>query len=168
MARIGRVFRLAFVLALTLSAAEAAAQERRVEITDFGLYAAGPMTHSPAPEQLSGQQWTAPNIRLLEQTDVIPGQLGRIFGFRFRVNDRSLYGKTLRLRILHPRLSSHIGRSGTETGRADVPTAASPERGYFFAFEYTWEIAEGDWTFQVVHEGRVLAEKKFRVIVSMY
>jgi hypothetical protein len=158
------------VLILGLWAAPAAAEEAKapVEIVDFGLYAAGQMRHTPAPDQLSGQQWTAPHIRLLERTDTIPGQLGRIFGFRFRVNDPKYFGKPLQLRILHPRLSAHTGRSGTETGRRDVATAAAPERGYFFAFEYTWEIAEGDWTFQVVHAGEVLAEKKFRVVVSMY
>jgi len=161
--------RLALVLALVVpGAAPALGQGAAVDILDFGLYAAGPFQHVPAPEQLSGQRWIAPNIRLLERTDTIPGHLGRIFGFRYRVNDPRLFGKPLKLRILHPRLAAPSGRSGTETGRPEVVDAAAPERGYFFAFEETWEIAEGDWTFQVVHEGRVLAEKKFRVVVAMY
>ena len=34
-------------------------------------------------------------------------------------------------------------------------------------FDYDWERAEGEWTFQVLLDGKVLAEKKFKVILPM-
>lgn len=157
--------RLALLL-LVAAPGTAAAESPRVSILDFGLYAAGPMTHVPAPGQLSGQRWQAA-VRHLERAETIQGQLGRIFGIRFRVDDPTLVGQTLQLRIRHPRLTAPSGQSGTESDHS-MTVSPGREHGHFFAFEYTYEIAEGDWTFEVAHNGRVLAAKKFRVIVNMY
>jgi hypothetical protein len=154
-------------LFLIFAASPAAAETARVEVFEFGLYAAGTFVHSPDPGQLSGQRWSAP-VRNLEKTDTIPGHLGRIFGFRVRVNDAALQGKTLTFRIRHPPLTAPSGRSATEHVHTAVASRQGVELGHFFAFEYTYEIAEGDWTFEVLHDGRMLAAKKFRVIVSMF
>jgi hypothetical protein len=157
--------RVAFLLLLT--AAPAAADTARVEIFEFGIYAAGPMTHVPAPDQIGGQRWQA-QVRLLERTETVAGQLGRIFGIRVQVNDPALLGKTFTMRIRHPRLTAPTGRSGTETYYRTTTPPGQREIGYFYAFEHTYEIAEGDWIFEVVHDGQVLATKRFRVIVNMY
>ena len=34
-----------------------------------------------------------------------------------------------------------------------------------YRFDYDWEMAEGMWRFQVVHRGRVIAEKAIKVVV---
>ena len=94
--------------------------------------------------------------------------MGRVFGLRFRVLDPSLVGKPLQLRLRHPRLTEPSGRSAVESGRRDTAWPMGESQAHLFAFDHTWEIAEGDWTLQIVHQGRVLAEKKFRVVVSMY
>lgn len=158
--------RIALFLILAV-AAPAAAQTSRVDIIEHGIYAAGPMTHVPAPDQIGGQRWRA-ETRLLEKTEVVAGQLGRIFGIRVRVNDPALLGKTVTMRIRHPRITAPTGRSGTETTYDTATRPGEREIGYFFAFEHTYEIAEGDWTFEVVHDGAVLATQKFRVLVNMY
>jgi hypothetical protein len=155
------------VFLLLAAAAPAAADTARVEIYEYGIYVAGPMTHVPAPEQIGGQRWQA-QVRLLERTETVAGQLGRIFGIRVQVNDPALLGKALTMRIRHPRLSAPTGRSGTETYYRTATPPGQRDLGYYFAFEHTYEIAEGDWTFEVVHDGQVLASKRFRVIVNMY
>lgn len=155
------------LLLLLAAALPAAAEPARVEIFEHGVYVAGPMTHVPAPDQIGGQRWRA-EVRLVERTETVAGQLGRIFGIRIRVNDPALLGKTLTMRIRHPRLTAPSGRSGTETLYRTATPPGGRELGYFFAFEHTYEIAEGDWTFEVVHDGEVVAAKKFWVIVNMY
>jgi hypothetical protein len=156
-----------FALLLLFAAAPAAAEAPRVEIFEHGVYAAGPMKHVPAPNQIGGQRWQA-QVRLLERTETVAGQLGRIFGIRVQVNDPALLGKPFTMRIRHPKLTAPSGRSGTETFYRTATPPGQRELGYFFAFEHTYEIAEGDWTFEVVHDGQVLAAKTFRVIVTMY
>lgn len=155
------------LLLLLVAAAPAAAEKARVEIFEHGIYAAGPMKHVPAPDQIGGKRWQA-ETRLLERTETVAGQLGRIFGIRVRVNDPALLGKTLTFRVRHPRITAPTGRSGTETFMRSATPPGGRELGYFYAFEYTYEIAEGDWTFEVVHDGQVLASKTFRVLVNMY
>lgn len=158
--------RIALFLLLAV-AAPAAADPARVTIIEWGIYAAGEMTHVPAPDQIGGQRWRA-QVRLLEKTETVAGQLGRIFGIKIVVNDPALLGKPLTFHIRHPRITAPTGRSGTETFYRTATSPGQRELGYFFAFEHTYEIAEGDWTFEVVHEGQVLASKKFRVLVNMY
>jgi hypothetical protein len=158
--------RIALFLMLA-AAAPAAAESSRVAIIEYGIYAAGAMTHVPAPDQIGGQRWRA-ETRLIEKTETVAGQLGRIFGIRVQVNDPALLGKTVTMRIRHPKMTAPSGRSGTETFYKTSTPPGQREIGYFFAFEYTYEIAEGDWTFEVVHDGKVLAAKKFRVLVNMY
>ncbi len=160
---LGRIA-LFFLLA---AAAPAAAESSRVSIIEYGIYAAGEMTHVPAPDQIGGQRWRA-QVRLLEKTETVAGQLGRIFGIRVQVNDPALLGKTVTMRIRHPKMTAPTGRSGTETFYRTATPPGQREIGYFFAFEHTYEIAEGDWTFEVVHDGQVLASKTFRVLVNMY
>ena len=92
-------------------------------------------------------------MRLIERTDVIAGQLGRIFGIRVQVNAAAPLGQTLTKRIRHHRLTAASGRSGTETSYRTATPPGQRELGSFFAFEHTYEIAEGDWTFEVVHDG---------------
>lgn len=162
-----RALRFLPFLLLLVFAAPAAAEPARVEIVEHGIYAAGPMKHVPAPDQIGGKRWQA-ETRLLERTDTVAGQLGRIFGVRVRVNDPALRGKPITMRIRHPRITAPTGRSGTETFLNTSTGPGGNEISYFFAFEYTYEIAEGDWTFEVVHDGHVLASKTFRVLVNMY
>jgi len=160
-----RLLRIACLLVLT--AAPAAADTAPVTIYEYGIYAAGPMIHVPAPDQLGGRRWQAP-VRLLERTDIVAGQLGRVFGVRVRVNDPALLGKALTMRIRHPKLTAPDGRSATENLFRSATSPGQRELAYFFAFEDTYEIAEGDWIFEVVQDGRVLAAQKFRVVVNMY
>ena len=127
------------------------------KIVDFGLYAATPTRRVPDPNLPGGEQGRAVGIRLLELTDVIPGQIGRFFEIRFRVHDAQLHGRELRVRIVHPRLTDPSGRSFTEGSRRVIALTAEREEVHRFGIEHAWEIAEGDWTFQVVHENRVLA-----------
>jgi len=147
-----------------LSAAEA--PKPAVEIIDFGLYAATPTRRVPDPNVPGGEQGRATGIRLLEQTETVPGKIGQFFGFRFRVNDPALNGKDLRLAIRHPPMTDPSGRTATEGARRLVVRTGEREEVHLFGFDHRWEIAAGDWTFQVVYEGKVLVEKRLRVVAA--
>ena len=153
-------------VALLLAAQPAAAGDRGVEIVDFGIYDHTVTAVIPEPKDVAGERTTVANIRLREKTEVIDAQKSRMFGFQFRVTDPAHYGKTLVTRKLVPRLTNpKTGRSAT---MVEGEVVAGP--GTFlnaYGFDYDWERAEGEWTFQVLHDGKVLAEKKFKVILPM-
>ncbi len=152
------------VLALALAAPVRAAGQ--VEIQDFGFYDLSVDGSVPAPADISGSRNIVSNIRLQRQTQEIDAQLGRSFGFRFKVTDPALYGQQLTLRTVFPPLTNPDSkRTMTTQDRPFTATGESVYDGY--RFDYDWEMAEGIWTFQVVHDGRVIAEQKFKVIIPM-
>ncbi len=162
-----RLPRIAAVLLLAAAAQPAAASDRGVEIVDYGVYDHSVTAVIPEPKDVAGERSTVANVRLREKTDVIDAQKSRMFGFQFRVTDPALYGQTLVTRKLVPKLTNpKTGQSATVVEGSIV---AGPDTLFLnaYGFDYDWERAEGEWTFQVLHEGKVLAEKKFKVILPM-
>ena len=158
--------RLAAAL-FVVAAAQAAAADRGVEITDYGIYDHTVTQVIPEPKDVAGERTTVANVRLREKTDVIDAQKSRMFGFQFRVTDPALYGKTLTTRKIVPKLTNpKTGRSAT-TVEGEVVAGPGTIFLNAYGFDYDWERAEGEWTFQVLHDGKVLAEKKFKVILPM-
>ncbi len=159
---------LAAALFLAAAAAQpAAASDRGVEIVDYGIYDHSVTAVIPEPKDVAGERTTVANVRLREKTEVIDAQKSRMFGFQFRVTDPALYGQTLTTRKLVPKLTNPTtGRSATTV---EGELVAGPDTLFLnaYGFDYDWERAEGEWTFQVLHAGKVLAEKKFKVILPM-
>ena len=153
--------------ALFLAAAPAAATERGIEIVDYGIYNHTVTAVIPEPKDVAGERSNVANITLRETTLTIDAQRGRMFGFQFKVTDPALYGQRLETRKLVPKLTNpKTGRSAT---MIEGDFIAGPNTIFLnaYGFDYDWERAEGEWTFQVLHEGKVLAEKKFKVILPM-
>ncbi len=159
--------RVAATLAvLALAFAAPAQASGQIEIRDYGFYDLSVDGSVPAPEDISGARNIVSNIRLQRQTEEIDAQLGRSFGFRFRVVDPKLIGQPLTLRTIFPPLTNpESKRTMTTQDRHFVGSSELLYDGY--RFDYDWEMAEGIWTFQILHQGRVIAEKKFKVIIPM-
>ena len=159
---------LAPLLALALLAAVPAAQASQVEIKDYGFYDLSVDGSVPAPEDISGSRNIVSNIRLQRQTDEIDAQLGRSFGLRFRIADPSLVGKTLTLRTIFPPLSNPESKRTMTTQDRPFSVGSTDDVLYDgYRFDYDWEMAEGIWTFQILHNGKVIGEKKFKVIIPL-
>jgi hypothetical protein len=157
----------ALAAVLFLAAAPAMAADRGVEIVDFGVYDHVVTQVIPEPKDVAGERTTVSNVRLREKTAVVDAQRGRMFGFQFRVTDPALYGKVLVTRKIVPKLTNpKTGRSATSV---EGEVIAGPDTLFLnaYGFDYDWERAEGEWTFQVLLDGKVLAEKKFKVILPM-
>ncbi|MCW5770986.1 MAG: DUF3859 domain-containing protein [Rhodospirillaceae bacterium] len=161
--------RLAAVLfAAVLAVAAGAAQAGdRVAIVDYGIYDHVVTEIVKDPKEVAGERSLVANIKVREQTTTIDAQRGRMFGFQFRVNDPALIGKTLTIRKLVPRLTNPKTGRSTTVMEDSVVAQAGVDHLNAYGFDYDWERAEGEWTFQVLHEGKVLAEKKFKVILPM-
>ena len=156
------------VAAAAAALAAAPAQASQIEIKDFGFYDLSVDGSVPAPEDISGERNVVSNIRLQRQTDEIDAQLGRSFGLRFRIADPKLVGQTLTLRTIFPPLTNPKDkRTMTTQDRAFVASNTTELLYDGYRFDYDWEMAEGIWTYQILHNGRVIAEKKFKVIITL-
>ena len=159
---------LAPLLILAAFAAAPVARASQVEIKDYGFYDLSVDGSVPAPEDVSGSRNIVSNIRLQRQTDEIDAQLGRSFGFRFRIADPSLVGRTLTLRTIFPPLSNPETKRTMSTQDRNFTVGSTGDVLYDgYRFDYDWEMAEGIWTFQILDGSRVIAEKKFKVIIPM-
>jgi hypothetical protein len=138
-----------------------------IEILDHGLYATSHERVEKAPDQIAGEREIVSNVRLIRKTRKFSAQLGRTFGFRYRVRDPALAGATLTFRLKFPRLTNPA--TGQSRRFQDVPQTVNlgVTRFEAYGFDHRWEIAEGIWTMQIRYKGKVLAEQRFLVLVPL-
>lgn len=154
--------------AAAMALGETAAAEPRGKIVTFGRYE---IVETGKPEKaertVAGEVKPVETRRLIQQTDVIVGQLGNTFGIEVDLEGLPPGPVNLVIRTLHPALTnSDTGKTMT-VSEYDWTVAAREQVYFGFTFDYRWEIAEGPWTKQIVYNGKVIAEQKFKVIVPL-
>jgi len=146
----------------------AASAEPAAKIVTFGRYE---IVDSGRPEKadrtVAGEVKPVETRRLIEQTDTIVGLLGNTFGFELDLDGMPEGAVNLVIRTIHPALTnSETGKTMT-VSEYDWPVAGREKVYFGFTFDHRWEIAEGIWTKQVVYNGKVIAEKKFKIVVPL-
>ncbi len=155
------------VLAFAAGPAPGAAASQ-IEIVDYGFYDVSVEGTVPAPEDISGERNVVANVRLHRQAEEIDAQLGRSFGFRFRIADQRLLGRRLVLRTIFPPLTNPASKRTMSTQDREFFALSTGETYYDgYRFDYDWEMAEGIWTFQILADGKVIGERKFKVIIPL-
>lgn len=148
------------------AASEQTIRQNGAKILDYGIYRHNVLGYTKAPNDISGQRFTAANVRLIRKTQTILAQLNLTFGFRYKVTDPALLGKRLRIVVQFPKMTNPAtGKTGTQL--VDSFIATGVERRELFRFDYTWEMAEGIWAFQVLDGKRMVAEIKYKVVVGL-
>jgi hypothetical protein len=160
---------LGFLAALFIVAGtEIAAAEPRGKIATFGRYE---IVETGRPEKaertVAGEVKPVETRRLIEQTDEIVGQLGNTFGFEVDFEGLPPGPVNLVVRTIHPPLTNADTGKTMTVSEYDWPVVGRHKVYFGFTFDYRWEIAEGVWTKQLVHNGKVIAEKKFKVVVPL-
>jgi hypothetical protein len=145
-----------------------AADEPSATILSYGRYETRRTgTVEKGERTASGELRSVEAHRLIQQTDEIVGQLGNSFGVDLKLENFPPGPVELTIRTFHPPLTN------PKTGRAMTMseydwTVSGRDDIYFgYTFDHGWEIAEGVWTKQVLYRGRVIAEKKFKVVVPI-
>ena len=105
--------------------------------------------------------------RLVEQTDQIVGILDNSFGVVIRLRDFPPGPATLTIRTIHPPLTNPKTGKTMTVSEYDWPVMIRDNVYFGYTFDHAWEIAEGTWTKQILYNGRVIAEKTFKVVVPL-
>ena len=160
---------LGFLAALFLAAgAEIAAAEPRGKVVAYGRYE---IVETGRPEKaertVAGEVKPVDTRRLIQQTDEVVGQIGNTFGFEVDLEGLPPGPVNLVVRTIHPPLTNADTGKTMTVSEYDWPVAGRSKIYFGFTFDYRWEIAEGIWTKQLVYDGKVIAEKKFKVIVPI-
>lgn len=159
----------ALVCALAvLGAAPAQAREPSAAIEEFGRYEvqiAGQM--QKAERTASGELQPVDGHRLIEKTDLVVGQRGNLFGIKIRLHGFPAGAANVVVRTFHPPLTNPKTGKTTTVSEYDWSVATHEPTYFCFSFDEGWEIAEGAWKMQVLHEGKVIAEKTFKIVVPI-
>jgi Domain of unknown function (DUF3859) len=137
-----------------------------IRILDHGIYQMDITRRVAAPNDISLERNIVSNIRLIRKARTIAAQLGRSFGYRFKVH-ASLTGQRLTMRTTFPPLTNpktkRLGR--TQTRSFNVRNGTTYYDGY--RFDYGWEMAEGIWTFELLDGNKVLARQTFKIVIPL-
>jgi hypothetical protein len=94
------------------------------------------------------------------------GQLGTSFGFRYRIHGVPS-GAKVTIRTVHPRLTNPETGKSMNFGEREQDSGDGGDLYTGYSFDSSYEIAEGEWTFQVIYQGRVIGEQTFKIIVPI-
>lgn len=159
---------LAALVLLAWAGAARAGDAAQILIVDYGIYTHSVDRFEAEPKHVSGERVIVSNVVLLRQAEEVDAQLGRMIGFQFRVADPALVGKTLTIRRIVPPLTNpKTGRTATMIERDVLVAHVNQLLLNAYRFDYDWEMAEGLWRFQVLYEGRIIAEKTIKVVVAL-
>ncbi len=142
----------------------------RAEILWAGTYSAQIVGTISQPETAIGRTNKLGQIRKLETTTTIRGQLGANFGFEY-----ALFGKptgahaAVEIVVLLPEPGLLNPATGKRTHRErwrPSPSRIGGATVVGYQFEKDWEILPGLWKFEIWHNDRKLGEQSFCVVAE--
>ncbi len=163
-----RVLGRAVAVLLLCAGPEAIAAEPKAKIVSFGRYDVVPTGQPEKAERtVAGEVRPVDNRKLLQQTDEIVGQLDNTFGIEVDFEGMPKGPVNLTVRTIHPPLSNPETGKTMRISEYDWLVTHRHKVYFGFTFDHRWEIAEGVWKKQIMYNGKVLAEKDFKIVVPM-
>jgi hypothetical protein len=157
------------VLGLALAAANAGAQETRVDriqVLEYGLYEAS-VAYAERDANWVLQSKVG-DVRHVKRTRTVPAKLGVRFGFGYVVVGSPQGAKvTLRkvTRFPPPGLKSPAAKEALRFSEVAVTRTIGREPGYVdYGFDDPWELVPGRWTIELWLGERRLAAQSFTVV----
>jgi len=164
-----RVLLIAMMVGLGAGAAQAQ-EASRIEVYEFGTYAAiGPTYQQPPSPQgikIEGHE----SYIHLETTRTIVARVGARFGFRYRtIGSGADDYAPLRMVWTFPP-PGLIGRDPHKPVRREVvelASASTESSALIMSLELPSDLVAGTWTIEIWSKNRKLAEEKFEIIMPL-
>ncbi len=150
--------------------AQAPAPAPRVDgvvIFERGIYRADVIRRQDAPGTPTGDISVVDGMKIVSYATMVPAKLGTRFGVRFRIVGFPM-GTTIELAMVTrlPKEGLRNPKTGETILRSEyVAKHQIGDVSYRdFAFDEEWELVPGVWTFEILYQGRKLAEQAFTVV----
>ena len=138
----------------------------RVDIIEKGIFHVVPKPTQDHQASPAGSPRVLAGVVLIANTTVIKPAIGIHFGIRYRIRGYPR-GARVPIRIVH-----HYPIAGLKNPHNQKPTYTyqqtsmkvvgnSAYEGYHLSAP--WELVPGIWSFEIWHEGRLLAEQEFEL-----
>jgi hypothetical protein len=136
-----------------------------LDIIKFGIFKAELISKEEAPGAAAGRKNIIKNVVLVEQTANIPAYVGTRFGFEFIIKGRPAGDKVdLTYKYFHPLITNpQTGKLFTSQEITSKNKEIGKATSISYTFDYPWEMVPGEWTFQIFHNDKKMAEKSFYI-----
>ncbi len=154
---------LAGIVPCTMAAASPSA-----EILEFGYYEVLSEGQRYEDQNItSGITQAGATVKLVQQTDIIPIEAGRLFGFHFQL--KGFTGKEdieLREVVVHPRMTKpgQKASTGYETKLPLIIRSGELTDYTGYSLNHDFEMVAGEWRFELWYEDKKLLEQKFKTV----
>ena len=153
-----------FFLTLTIFASALMAAPK-AKVLEYGYYEFTKESERLANSNTTSGYVTRGAAKLVKETEKIPLERGRLFGFRFKIFglDKAVGAIPLELVVTHPEIKKPDGTISTgyryNLDLALTDGAVEDKTGY--RVNETYEMVEGDWRFEYRFMDKVLIERTF-------
>ena len=138
-----------------------------VVIEDYGVYETRADKRVPHPNSATGEMNIISHLRFLRKAQTISAQLGRSFGWRYRLKGVPDNAR-ITFRTVHPPITNpETGQTKTSSWRTITVKKPANLRYTGYTFDYSWELAEGRWSFQVLYGGKIIGERAFNIVIPL-
>jgi len=140
-----------------------------VEIIDFGILSAQLDRTIEDKTLVQGAHHTIKSGRVLKSTTDISAKKGLKFGIRYIIKGFPI-GSPVKISFVvlypEPGLTNPVTGKTERQGMVSMVKKIGKVTTTGYLFNQDWEMVPGQWTFQIWHAGRKLAEKSFLVNAS--
>lgn len=124
---------------------------------EYGIF------QSPLQQYEPGERLLTQNNQTIEQTSVIPAQLGSRFGLRYSLSGKHAGEEPLTLLYLTPGVVTPDGRRHDKIVVQQPLAANAVQDVMAYEFSENYEVVPGVWQFMVFQGDRLLVQQRFEV-----
>ena len=124
---------------------------------EYGIF------QSPLQQYEPGERLLTQNSQTIEQTSVIPAQLGSRFGLRYSLSGKQVGEEPLTLLYLTPGVVTPDGRRHDKIVVQQPLAANAVQDVMAYEFSENYEVVPGVWQFMVFQGDRLLVQQRFEV-----
>ena len=135
-----------------------------VNIYQYGIFKGDIDDDFDTPTSERGTEHKVAITSFVEKTLQIPAILGKHFGIIYVVKGDPPGGViNIKMRILHPPIKNPQTNELFSFAESVYPINIGAHEFYGWIFEHEWELASGQYTFQILYNDKKLGEKTFTV-----
>ncbi|MEM1222353.1 MAG: DUF3859 domain-containing protein [Verrucomicrobiota bacterium] len=137
----------------------------KVDIIEYGVLTFESEEVVENPNTVAGTESFMDGIQWIERTEVIPAKLGVSFGVEYIIRGNPEETVQVTEVIIFPGPGLTNPKTGKSLKESPYPIEVYKNEGNIFAytFDEPWEIAKGEWIYQLKIEGKLILEKRFQV-----
>ena len=135
-----------------------------VKVLEFGIYTSTVVQRIHASSVADGIKDRATDFKLVRKSTLVDARLGTSIGMKYILRGTPKDGRvTIEVGVLHPPMVNPQTHETMTRSSAHFERVIGQPEHAVWSFDTQADLVPGDYTIEIVSEGKVLAQKVFRV-----